>query len=68
MAKNKTNEKMVTDDMLDGFKKGDKISRYCFYSNLTFEKIENGNVYLSDINGDIRYYPRWIFLKHARVV
>jgi len=67
MAKNQLNEHPVTEQMLEGFEVGQPIARYCFFVNLTFKGIEDGNVVIADCNGDTKKHPKWLFLKHARV-
>lgn len=52
---------------LDGWQKGDRIARLAFYVNLTFVKNEDGVIYLHDKTGEERKYPKWMFLKYAKL-
>lgn len=68
MAKNKVNEHLITEDMLNSFEIGHPIARFGFFVNLTFQGIEDGLVLMGDCKGAIKKEPQWLFLKHARVV
>ena len=66
MAKS-TNEIQVTEEMLANFEVGQKIDRYCFFTNITYQGMEGDNVVIHDKDGNVKKDPKWLFLKHARI-
>jgi hypothetical protein len=67
MAKNKVNEHVITEEMLNSFEIGKPIARFGFFVNLIFIWVEEGRVVFADQVGNVKTEPVWLFLKHARV-
>lgn len=62
-------EKMiaVTAEMLETFEKGQVINRYALFTDVVFDRIEDGKVVLLDKNGTEKKDPVWLFLKYAQL-
>lgn len=58
----------VTEEMLAKFEVGQTIDRYCFYTNITYQGMEDDKVVLMDKNGTYKKDPKWLFLRHARML
>lgn len=58
----------VTEEMLAKFEIGQNIDRYCFYTNITFQGVEDDKVILMDSQGRYKKDPKWLFFRHARML